>query len=102
MHHSVFIGLYKFISLIVPNLQLRVFTNFAVTRIPEREKHGHYLEGIYIKSWREIDEVKEKSVSSFVSCPLSLFLFSLSKYTKYTYMNYFEEKKMKIFSFDPE
>ena len=52
---------------------MKLFTNFAVTYVPEIEKQGHYLEGIYIKSSREIGEVEEKTVSSF----LSSLLFSL-------------------------
>lgn len=52
MYHSIFIGVYKCISniLIVPNLQIRLFTNFAVTSIPEIEKQGYYLEHVYIRS----------------------------------------------------
>ena len=77
---------------------MKLFTNFAVTYVPEIEKQGHYLEGIYIKSSREIGEVEEKTVSSFLS---SLF-FSLSKYNhKYVHMSNFEGRRMKIVSFGP-
>lgn len=53
MCYSILTGVYKFISniLIVPNLQIRLFTNFAVTSLPDIEKQGHYLEGVYASSW---------------------------------------------------
>lgn len=78
---------------------MKLFTNFTVTYIPEIEKQDHYFEGIYIKSWRETGEVKEKTVLFF----LVHFSFSLSKHThKYIHMSNFEGWKIEIVYFGPE